>query len=183
MGKKPVISLRVYRGKQMSYDAQGNVQNENQLVKLTHDTKEWTNFMKNLISNGYLKVDVADVKLVEKKKDEEGFFRDIISQYDNKIIIIKEVEDVFKAHTTVPMSSSDKKIAELEAKINALLSLQEEAVVVEKPKAVKKPKVDKKMMENLRVDYADLNQGKKAFSGWDEITLREKIEELKKNQD
>jgi len=167
----------------MSYDAQGNVQNENQLVKIIHDTKEWTNFMKNLISNGYLKVDVVDVKLVEKKKDDEGFFRDIISEYDNKILIIKEVEDVFNKQTTAPMSSSDKKIAELEAKINALLSLQEEAVIVKKPKAEKKPKVDKKVIENLRVDYADLNQGKKAFPGWDEITLRQKIEDLKKKQD
>jgi len=183
MGKKPVISLRVYRGKQMSYDAQGNVQNENQLVKIIHDTKEWTNFMKNLIANGYLKVDVADVKLVEKKKDEDGFFRDTVSQYDNKILIIKEVEDVFNKQTTVPMSSSDKKIAELEAKINALLKVQEDAVVVEKPKAVNKPKADKKVIEILRVDYADLNQGKKAFPGWDEVTLRGKIEELKKNQD
>jgi hypothetical protein len=189
MGKKPVISLRIYRGKQMSYDAQGNVQNENQLVKLVHDTKEWTNFMKNLISNGYLKVDVEDVKIVEKQKDEDGFIVDKISQYDNKILIIKEVDEVFKSHTTVPMSASDKKIADLEAKIDALLKIQEEAVIVKKPKVAKKEtttkvdKVDKKMMDNLRIDYADLNQGRKAFPGWDEVTLRGKIEELKKNQD
>ena len=180
MGKKPVISLRVYRGKQMSYDAQGNVQNENQLIKLTHDTKEWTNFMKNLITNGYLKVDVADVKLVDKVKDEDGFFRDVISQYDDKEMIMKEVEMVFKAQTQVPLTPAEKRIAELEAKINKLLAQSEEAVIVEEQKAKKvSKKADKKVMEGLRIDYADLNGGKKAFPGWGEDQLREKILELK----
>jgi len=162
----------------MSYDAQGNVQNENQLVKLMHDTKEWTNFMKNLITNGYLKVDVADVKLVEKKKDEDGFFRDVITQYDDKEMIRKEVELVFKSQTTVPLTPAEKRIAELEAKINKLLAQSEEAVIVKEPKA-DKPKADKKVMEGLRIDYSELNDGKKAFHGWSEDKLREKILELK----
>ena len=68
MGKKPVVTLRVYRGKQMSYDAQGNVQNENQLIKLPHDTVEWTNFMKNITSNGYLKVDVVNYQFFENSE-------------------------------------------------------------------------------------------------------------------
>lgn len=180
MGKKPVISLRVYRGKQMSYDVQGKVQNENQLVKLIHDTIEWKNFMKNLIANGYLKVDVESVKVVEVKEGKE-----IISGYDNEILIKKEVEEVFKAQTTVPMSSAEKRIAELEAKIEKLLASNEQkgtTTVEQKVKAEKKPKADKKVMENLRIDYAELNDGKKAFPGWDEITLREKIEELKNKQ-
>ena len=185
MGKKPAISLRVYRGKQMSYDAQGKVQNENQLVKLTHDTKEWSNFMKNLVTNGYLKVDVEDVKLVEKVRvsDKEandyGFFKDVISQYDDKEMIKKEVELVFNKQTQPSMSASERRIAELEAKINALLAQSEEAVIVKEPKKEKVAKPDKKVMENLRVDYAELNDGKKAFPGWDEDTLREKILELK----
>ena len=178
MGKKPAISLRVYRGKQMSYDAQGNVQNENQLIKLTHDTKEWTNFMKNLITNGYLKVDVADVKLVEKKKDEDGFFRDVITQYDDKEMIMKEVAMVFKAQTTKPLTPAEKRIAELEAKINKLLAQSEEAVIIEEV-TVDSKKADKKVLEGLRIDYADLNQGRKPFPAWGEDKLREKILELK----
>ena len=92
---------------------------------------------------------------------------------------------MFKAQTTVPMSSAEKRIAELEAKIEKLLASNEQkgtTTVEQKVKAEKKPKADKKVMENLRIDYAELNDGKKAFPGWDEITLREKIEELKNKQ-
>ena len=170
MGKKPVVALRVYRGRQMSYDAQGNVQNENQLVKLTHDTVEWRNFMKNITANGYLKVDVESVKFLENNRWVDG----------KKDIIAKEVEMQMRKQTEVPMSAADKKIADLQAKVDALLKLQEDAVIVETPVVEeKKPKEDKKERENLRIEYAELNGGKKAFPAWSADKLREKIVELK----
>jgi len=173
MGKKPVVTLRVYRGKQMSYDAQGNVQNENQLIKLPHDTVEWTNFMKNITSNGYLKVDVVNYQFFEK-----GEWKD-----SNKAMVEKELEINMTKQTEVALTEDQKRIAELEAKLEKLLARDSNKVSVNKTKRKiefeEKPKEDKKERENLRIEYAELNGGKKAFPAWGADKLREKILELK----
>lgn len=168
MGKKPVVTLRVYRGRQMSYDAQGNVQNENQLIKLPHDTVEWTNFMKNITSNGYLKVDVENYQFFEK-----GEWKD-----SNKAMVEKELEINMTKQTEVALTDDQKRIAELEAKLEKLLA-RDEKKSSKKVEVEEKPKEDKKERENLRIEYAELNGGKKAFPAWSADKLREKILELK----
>jgi len=168
MGKKPVVTLRVYRGRQMSYDAQGNVQNENQLIKLPHDTVEWTNFMKNITSNGYLKVDVVNYQFFEK-----GEWKD-----SNKAMVEKELEINMTKQTEVALTDDQKRIAELEAKLEKLLA-RDEKKSSKKVEVEEKPKEDKKERENLRIEYAELNGGKKAFPAWSADKLREKILELK----
>lgn len=168
MGKKPVVTLRVYRGRQMSYDAQGNVQNENQLIKLPHDTVEWTNFMKNITSNGYLKVDVVNYQFFEK-----GEWKD-----SNKAMVEKELEINMTKQTEVALTDDQKRIAELEAKLEKLLA-RDEKKSIKKVEVEEKPKEDKKERENLRIEYAELNGGKKAFPAWGADKLREKILELK----
>ena len=168
MGKKPVVTLRVYRGRQMSYDAQGNVQNENQLIKLPHDTVEWTNFMKNITSNGYLKVDVENYQFFEK-----GEWKD-----SNKAMVEKELEINMTKQTEVALTDDQKRIAELEAKLEKLLA-RDEKKSTKKVEVEEKPKEDKKERENLRIEYAELNGGKKAFPAWSADKLREKILELK----
>jgi len=173
MGKKPVVSLRVYRGRQMSYDAQGNVQNQNQLIKLPHDTVEWKNFMKNITANGYLKVDV------------ESFSEFKNSSWVNvdKSMIEKEIELSMRKQTEVPMTADQKRIAELEEKLEKLLARDSKKKSVKKSskdvEVEEKPKEDKKERENLRVEYAELNGGKKAFPAWTSDQLREKILQLK----
>lgn len=168
MGKKPVVTLRVYRGKQMSYDAQGNVQNENQLIKLPHDTVEWKNFMKNITANGYLKVDVVNYQFFEK-----GEWKD-----SNKAMVEKELEINMTKQTEVALTDDQKRIAELEAKLEKLLA-RDEKKSSKKVEVEEKPKEDKKERENLRIEYAELNGGKKAFPAWGADKLREKILELK----
>ena len=172
MGKKPVVTLRVYRGRQMSYDAQGNVQNENQLIKLPHDTVEWTNFMKNITSNGYLKVDVVNYQFFEK-----GEWKD-----SNKAMVEKELEINMTKQTEVALTDDQKRIAELEAKLEKLLA-RDEKKSSKKVEVEEKPKEDKKERENLRIEYAELNGGKKAFPAWSADKLREKILELKGEMD
>lgn len=173
MGKKPVVTLRVYRGRQMSYDAQGNVQNENQLIKLPHDTVEWRSFMSNITANGYLQVDV-----VSYKEFENGSWKD-----SDKAMIEKELELSMRKQTEVPMTADQKRIAELEEKLEKLLARDSQKVSVNKSEKKieleEKPKEDKKERENLRVEYAELNGGKKAFPAWTADKLREKILELK----
>jgi len=172
MGKKPVVTLRVYRGRQMSYDAQGNVQNENQLIKLPHDTVEWTNFMKNITSNGYLKVDVENYQFFEK-----GEWKD-----SDKAMVEKELEINMTKQTEVAMTDDQKRIAELEAKLEKLLA-RDEKKSSKKVEVKEKPIEDKKERENLRIEYAELNGGKKAFPAWGADKLREKILELKGEMD
>ena len=172
MGKKPVVTLRVYRGRQMSYDAQGNVQNENQLIKLPHDTVEWTNFMKNITSNGYLKVDVENYQFFEK-----GEWKD-----SDKAMVEKELEINMTKQTEVALTDDQKRIAELEAKLEKLLA-RDEKKSSKKVEVKEKPIEDKKERENLRVEYAELNGGKKAFPAWSADKLREKILELKGEMD
>lgn len=172
MGKKPVVTLRVYRGRQMSYDAQGNVQNENQLIKLPHDTVEWTNFMKNITSNGYLKVDVENYQFFEK-----GEWKD-----SDKAMVEKELEINMTKQTEVAMTDDQKRIAELEAKLEKLLA-RDEKKSSKKVEVEEKPIEDKKERENLRIEYAELNGGKKAFPAWSADKLREKILELKGEMD
>jgi len=152
----------------MSYDAQGNVQNENQLIKLPHDTVEWTNFMKNITSNGYLKVDVVNYQFFEK-----GEWKD-----SNKAMVEKELEINMTKQTEVALTDDQKRIAELEAKLEKLLA-RDEKKSSKKVEVEEKPKEDKKERENLRIEYAELNGGKKAFPAWGADKLREKILELK----
>lgn len=89
MEKKPVVKLRVYRGKEMNYTKDGVVKNENNIVSLIHNTKQWSLFMKNLQINAYCKVEVEGVFIpnfetndydrevnVSKYKEEvDGFFK------------------------------------------------------------------------------------------------------------
>jgi len=156
----------------MSYDAQGNVQNENQLIKLPHDTVEWTNFMKNITSNGYLKVDVENYQFFEK-----GEWKD-----SDKAMVEKELEINMTKQTEVAMTDDQKRIAELEAKLEKLLA-RDEKKSSKKVEVKEKPIEDKKERENLRIEYAELNGGKKAFPAWGADKLREKILELKGEMD
>lgn len=173
MGEKPTISVRVYKGKQMSFDAKGNAQNDNQSIKYVHDTVEWANFLKNISANGYCKVDVESVKIIEKVK-ENNFFVDKVSDYENVDAIKKEVETAFKNQTEEVLTPEQQKIADLEAKLNALLGLKEE-----KPskKEVKKEISNPEDLEVLRAEYTD-KVGKKPFHGWDAEQLKEKIAEV-----
>ena len=144
------------------------MQNENQLIKLPHDTVEWTNFMKNITSNGYLKVDVENYQFFEK-----GEWKD-----SNKAMVEKELEINMTKQTEVALTDDQKRIAELEAKLEKLLAMDEKKSS-KKVEVEEKPKEDKKERENLRVEYAELNGGKKAFNAWGADKLREKILELK----
>lgn len=153
--KKPIVHLRVYKGLQLFYDANGKVMNPNQLVKLTHDTIEWKNFLKNVQSLGFNSIKVE--KMLNGTTLEE-------------IEIPKEIEvevaDVFKKKE-VELTADQKRIADLEAKIEALTKK-------EKPEGIN-------LLGELKEEYEKLS-GKKAHHLWKEDKLVELIEELKSQQ-
>lgn len=151
--KKPIVHLRVYKGLQLFYDANGKVMNPNQIVKLTHDTIEWKNFIKNLSGLGFNSVKVEKV-----------LSGDTLEKIEISKEIIKEVEGVFKPKEK-ELSPDQKRIADLEAKIEALTK-----------KDVAKVGIN--LLEELKAEYETLS-GKKAHHLATEATLAEKIQELK----
>ena len=108
--KKPIVHLRVYKGTQVLYDAQGNIQTPNQIVKLTHDTIEWKNFVKTIPTSGY------GLAKVEKMLD-----GDTLEEIEISKEIAKEVDNIFKVPEK-ELTADQKRIADLEAKIEALTS-------------------------------------------------------------
>ena len=151
--KKPVVHLRVYKGLQLFYDANGKVMNPNQLVKLTHDTIEWKNFIKNLSGLGFNSVKV-----------EKMLSGDTFEEIEISNEIVDEVANIFKPKE-VEMSADQKRIADLEAMVKALTKK-------EKPEGIN-------LLGELKAEYETLS-GKKAHHLWKEDKLAELIEELKK---
>ncbi|HQZ51028.1 MAG TPA: hypothetical protein PLF17_10915 [Chitinophagaceae bacterium] len=150
--KKPIVHLRVYKGLQLFYDANGKVMNPNQIVKLTHDTIEWKNFMKNVQSLGFSSIKVE--KMLEGTTLEEI---EISKQVE------EEVANVFKKKE-VELTADQKRIADLEAKLEALTKKEELKGI--------------NLLSELSAEYEALT-GKKPHHLWKESKLVELIEELK----
>ena len=114
---KKVVWLRTFKGMEVLKREDGSFKNENQIVKLTHDTLDWANFMKHLPANPFCRVDVEKVL-------------DFINGKWEEIEIPKEIiNEVKKAHVgskEVKLTPQEQKIADLEAKLEKLLSKEEE---------------------------------------------------------
>jgi hypothetical protein len=173
MEKKPTVSLRVYRGKKMFFDENGNPQNENQSVKLTYDTPEWKSYLKNLAINGYCKATVEAVKIYKWEKQENGELKETVVKLDDIDDIKKEVDNAWKVDTDAKLTPEQIKIAELEAKLEALLN-GTKAVKKEVPTVVE---TVLKGEETLREKYERII-GKKPFAGWKDDVLELKINEF-----
>lgn len=74
-----VIHLRVYKGKELNYDANRNIKNENQIVKLVKDTLEAKHFIDSMAQSRYCDIDVEkvvdsitgkEIKLTKKDAEE-----------------------------------------------------------------------------------------------------------------
>ena len=166
MSNKAVVHLRVYqsngRDNNISYNADGGVQNETILVKLTHNTLEWSNFIKNIRYVGFI-----DAK-VEK----------VIGTTDFSVIE-KEVDNAMNPVVEVVLSPEQKKIAELEAKLEALVNKSEPTI----KKATKEQEdAQKEMWENAKEEtLEDVKSqyqkvmGKKPHYKWDIATMKDKM--------
>lgn len=162
MGKKPVVKLRVYRGKTLSFNEDRTIQNENQIISIEHGTIIWKLTMKNLPINGYCKVSVEKV------------FIDVDGDYKEETINIKKYEDEIKEalnpKPVVAKTADQIRIENLEAKIEALLALKE-------PKEVE-VKEDDSNLKELQLEYFTL-KGKKPHHMMKEEKLIEEIDKLK----
>lgn len=153
---KPTVQLRAYKtlglGNKVVKDEDGKIQNENQEIALIYGNLEWNNYLKYLGVHGFIRVDVEKVTPEDDKLKEK---------------ISKEVSEALNPKEVVELTPEQKKIAELEAKIEALIG------------GGQTKKNDKPKDEGLKALQAEYEEvvGKKPFHGWDEATLKEKMEE------
>tara|TARA_R110000823_G_scaffold6152_4_gene23802 strand:- start:12 stop:506 length:495 start_codon:yes stop_codon:yes gene_type:complete len=162
MGKKPIVKLRVYRGSSLSFNQDGTIQNENQLISVEHGSIMWKLTMKNLSINGYCKVSAEKV------------FVDVDGDWKEDTINVKKYEDEIKAALNpkplVAKTADQIRIENLEAKIEALLEAKEpKEVVIEE---------DDSNLKELQLEYFTL-KGKKAHHMMKEGKLIEEIDKLK----
>lgn len=178
MGKKPVIvNLRVYKGKELNYDENGKVKNENQSIKVFYDSVEWRNQLKNFKANGFIKVEVVSANYVTRNKD----LTEELSEYDNIDVIKKEVKNAFEGDRKIVLTPEQKEIQELKAKLDAFISSSSDKKGKKPKKTEIKEKKDdtEQSIEDARAEYLEV-VGKKAFGGWDFDTLKQKQEENSK---
>jgi len=150
---KKIVALKVYKGVEMLQKPDGSIHNETQYIKTEHGTNEWACLMKFLNSSGYCKVVVEDV-----------YFMDGTKLDSSEITPIKkEVKEAFTFNTIQDLTPEQKKIQELEAKLNSLI----EGDASEKTK-----------IQKLRSEYYQL-AGKRCSPRWGEQELEQKILELK----
>jgi len=139
----------------VSYDENGIVQNENQLVKLPYDTLEWHNFWKNHRSLKLIKMEVEKVLSAKNGKT--------IEEVSIPEKIKEEVRIAFYGEDSVQELTEDqKRIAELERKIAELTGSKKEQPNDE--------------LTQAREDYVSAF-GKKGHHSWTVEQIREKIAE------
>ena len=169
-----IVHLRIYKQKVgvkgVATDENGKILNDNHLVKLTHDTKEWYNYIKHLKINCFVKVEVKGF-LKEVKKD-GSFEYEKVSES-----LLKEVHSALHGEVDRKLTP-DEKIEMLEKKIEALSNGQDQ-------KEKKEPKEDKPEIDpelaKAREEYMKAF-GKKGHHSWNAETILKKIEEHKKEK-
>lgn len=138
MAQKRIVHLRVYRGERLSYDAKGNVQNETQLIKGWEDSVEYKNTLRFLRTNGFCHVEVEAVF-----QPEGGDYKKVEAPE-----IVAEVKAAFNDKPQQELSPSEKRIADLEAKLEKLTAQQSKPEA--KPEA--NPKVEPEVKSNTSDD-------------------------------
>jgi hypothetical protein len=165
---RKVMWLKIFRGNEILYKADGTPSNENQIVKLLHGTLECSNYLKYLRGSGLCKVEV--VRLQEQVGNE---FRDIEIPDELR----EEVRLAHEGSDEVVLTDEQKRIKELEEKLNSLTEMMK---IKSSPKEVVVEDVVEK--SNGEVSLDDLKEmykekfGKKPFYSWDADKLKEKLD-------
>lgn len=166
------VHLRVFRGEKLSYNADGTAQTENFIVKLQYDTSEYTSFLKMLVPNGYVKVDIERVLDLNKKDASRKYGYE---EVEDKSKFQEEVKNAMAKFLEVPetheqkIASMAKEMAELREMLKN--SIKENVV----PEVV--PEVDADLAA-ARTEYFAL-VGKQGNANWNVETIKQKIAELK----
>ena len=126
--KNQVVHLNLYKGTEILKKQDGTISNERQTVKLFHGSVNWANFLKNIKAMGF---GIAEVgKVVEQEttvfEQEEGkkaipnkvAYKDIETPTE----ITAEVARAMETNKAPELTADQKRIAELEAKLEAFMA-------------------------------------------------------------
>ena len=172
MGKKPIVKLRVYRGKQMTYNKDGSVQNENQLISVEHKSTQWKLTMKTLPIMGYCEVGVdhiledKDGEWIKKNKDIESYS--------------KEVAEAYSPKSTAPKTADQLRIEQLEAQNKEILA-KFDALMSDKSADEEVVEEDEDGLKELQLEYFQLF-GKKPHHMKKAEGLIEEIDQFKNKE-
>jgi len=170
MGKKPIVKLRVFRGKSLSFNEDRTIQNENQLISVEHGTILWKLTMKNLPINGYCKVSVEKVFI-----DDNGEWKEDV---DNVGIYEAEIKSALNPKPDVAKTVDQLRIEELESQNKAMMAKMD-AFMKSSTSNKKEPLVeDNSNLKELQLEYFTL-KGKKPHHMMKEEKLIEEIDKLK----
>ena len=159
-----VVKLRVYKGSEVLYSAEGTVKNQNQYVKLIHGTLEWKNYLKYILIQNYCKVEV--ISLIDLKSEKELDIENVQ----------KEVNEANLKNKKAPMTKEQQEIAELKEQVKALVG-GAQIPNKETPKPEIKKEVDPEL-EKLRAEYEEV-VGKKPHHKSTADSMKKAIEENK----
>ena len=165
---KKVVWLRIFRGKEILYKADGKPSNENQIVKLIYDTFEFKNYLKYLKGGGLCKVDV--VKVLEQKG---GKFVEIEITDEIK----EEVKLAHEGINEVILTPDQEEIKKLKAQMAELLKSKEpDGENDGEDDDDDDGKRDEQTLESLKEAYVK-RFGKKPHWKWNKEKIAEKIAE------
>mgnify|MGYP003624413092 CR=1 FL=1 len=161
---KQVVTLKVFKGEKISFNEDRSIQNDSQLIKTEHGTNEWKCLMMTLVASGYCKVEVLRVNNIDSN----------FSEVEDKKSYQKEVESSLNPFLKVELTPDQKRIAELEAKLEAFISNKEPKKEVE----LDNEEDDKESLKELQLEYFELF-GKKAHHMMKAERLIEEIDNFK----
>lgn len=185
-----VLTLRLYRGKE-TYDKKGNLTSENQLYKIPHGTPEWDQFKRN-VGLTFTKVELVEVNKQIAKRVEVETLSDkkaYNTEYSYEKIEVtpelqKEIDSIFGT-PEIELTADQKRIAELEAKLELLIEGKKEGGLSDpekdEPKTPTdpKPELTAEQIEAIKDEYTSLFGAKPHHKKGIEAIIAE-IEEFKK---
>lgn len=176
MKAKQVVHLRVYRGRELTYNKNGNVTTENWVIKEVYGIPEWYNTLKMLRPNGFCEVEVEKVT----QQQEDGRY---VETHDFTKIA-EEVATAFMLEAE-KLSPEQQRIVDLENKIAEMQSMlkgtytpPKETIVVPNKLDDSNKNVDE--LETLQLEYEKL-KGEKAHHLWRASRLKAEIAVLKES--
>lgn len=166
-----VVHLQLFVG-EILYDAKGNIKSENLTVKLTYNTAEWRNYMRQFVRNGFSKYKILKIIEVTDETRKTGEHNDVTDKMKGEIDAhIKEKTQVVKA----PKSNEDPRLTELQ-KQNEQLMARLEALENGGNSYKKSEKPEKSEGDKLKARYKEL-YGKKPHHLMGEEKIKQAIEE------
>lgn len=161
-----VVTLQLVKGDQILKDEQGRIANTHQSAKYIYGSGEWVNALKQFVSLGFGRAEVTEVtKRKEKTEKVDGV--DVITATYEKIEtpenIVAELKAIF-AGKVVELTPDQQRIADLESKLEALMSAN-----MEDPEVA--------ALKEARERYEQV-AGKKGGPKWTVEEINEKIAEI-----